>query len=1282
MRVRIDPTTILAAGLLVLAQHAGGLLGQAAGPGVPSLSYPQEEVFTAIGRIRQTERPRKHGAAVIFNGYLVIPVFEGLRTGGYRFYDISDPRNPRLAGSVDQPDVRESHAIGFSYSYPGLYAVTQGSFGIHFWDWTDVKNPAHLAHMPLPDIEASDYDSGVWWLFWQAPYVYVSGTSRGLYIVDATDPQNPLLTHRMQTHETGGFRLGSVFAIGNLLVLTANDQVGFSTLDISDPAQPILLSTERPIHQYSSRIYGDQLLLAANTAGNRGLVVFDISDPSDARFVQMSPLTGQVAYLTVQDGFAHVGNSVPGYFKIDLRDPAGYPQVGTTDFPEAGVDLDYATVAGNLVFLGDDNGFGTLIVPHQSAADTTGPLVNRVCPKAGAVDQALTTRVGLTFTDQIDLRTIDSSTFLVRPVGGEPLAGKYSGQTGIVNFFPETSLDPSTTYEVIVPAGGVRDCAGNPVETGFTSVFSTGPEISLLACRLLQTQPVNVLELATFRVESCSSEDPVLLSWDFGDGSDPTPFSPALEVSHTYSTPGHYPVIVVAMAGSTQSRATVLQTVTLPTTPASPTHATSILLDESRGRVWNVNPDNDTVTSIDTSTFAKILEQPVGSGPTTLALGPDDTIWVSNRSEATISVLRRDGGGLEDTIDLPYGSQPHGIAFDPSKTAAYVTLEGTGELARIDPRERKILQRVDVGRRPRGLAISHDDSRIFVARFISPQAHGEVVELGREPFEVTRVFELAADPGPDTESSGHGIPNYLLSLTISPDGHRLWVPSKKDNTRRGALLSGEALTFENTVRSIVSQIDLLANEEQLGARRDLNNRALPSAVALTSRGDFAFVATLGSNTVDILDAYSGQTITSIEDLALAPRGLALSADDRHLFVHSYMAREVSVYDVTEVARGNVLQRLATVKTVAAEKLTPEVLLGKQIFYNSADDRMARDNYISCATCHLDGGSDQRVWDFTARGEGLRNTTELKGRAGMGHGPVHWSANFDEIQDFEHDMRQAFEGQGFLSTEDLLSGTRNTPLGDRKAGLSPGLDALAAYVSSLTRVPASPFRNPDGSPTADAIKGAEIFHSGATGCADCHTGSRLTDSRLDEPFLFHEVGTIRPSSGGRLGGELDGIDTPTLRGVWATAPYLHDGSAATVLAVLTSANPDDLHGETSPLSETELAQLTAYLLQLEDAPTPVFRRGNVNDDDFYDLSDSVQMVNALFRGELGELRCFDAADTNDDGRFNISDPIYALAWFFLGKDPPPAPGPQSCGPDPTPDTLPECEDSPEPCGSDA
>src|SRR5262249_28453050 len=153
-----------------------------------------------------------------------------------------------------------------------------------------------------------------------------------------------------------------------------------------------------------------------------------------------------------------------------------------------------------------------------------------------------------------------------------------------------------------------------------------------------------------------------------------------------------------------------------------------------------------------------------------------------------------------------------------------------------------------------------------------------------------------------------------------------------------------------------------------------------------------------------------------------------------------------------------------------------------------------EGYVSCASCHFDGGQDGRVWDFTDRGEGFRNTTTLNGKAGMGQGLVHWSGNFDEIQDFEHDIRgrtvdgvrTGFGGIGFMTDAAFNEGTRNQPLGDPKAGLSPELDDLAAYLTSLNETQESPFRDEDGTLSASAERGREHFQ--ALGCQSCHTGN--------------------------------------------------------------------------------------------------------------------------------------------------------------------------------------------------
>ena len=58
-----------------------------------------------------------------------------------------------------------------------------------------------------------------------------------------------------------------------------------------------------------------------------------------------------------------------------------------------------------------------------------------------------------------------------------------------------------------------------------------------------------------------------------------------------------------------------------------------------------------------------------------------------------------------------------------------------------------------------------------------------------------------------------------------------------------------------------------------------------------------------------------------------------------------------------------------------------------------------------------------------------------------------------------------------------------------------------------------------------------------------------------------------------------FDTPTLVELWRTAPYLHDGSAATVREVLIDRNKQDAHGKTSHLKPAEISDLVEYLLSL-------------------------------------------------------------------------------------------------------
>ncbi len=160
-----------------------------------------------------------------------------------------------------------------------------------------------------------------------------------------------------------------------------------------------------------------------------------------------------------------------------------------------------------------------------------------------------------------------------------------------------------------------------------------------------------------------------------------------------------------------------------------------------------------------------------------------------------------------------------------------------------------------------------------------------------------------------------------------------------------------------------------------------------------------------------------------------------------------------------------------------------------------------------------------------------------------------------------------------------TGTRNQPLGDAKKGISADLDALAAYVASLSAVAPSPLRNTNGSLTAAGVSGRTVF---TAQCASCHGGANFTGSSLGN---LKDVGTLKTSSGTRLGAILTGIDIPTLRGAWATAPYLHNGSAATVEDAVKA------HTKLVPvLSAADLASVSAFVRQIDGSEPGILPKG--------------------------------------------------------------------------------------------
>lgn len=690
--------------------------------------------------------------------------------------------------------------------------------------------------------------------------------------------------------------------------------------------------------------------------------------------------------------------------------------------------------------------------------------------------------------------------------------------------------------------------------------------------------------------------------FDYGDGQTRA-FSTTSTAAHTYTTPGHYNVTFKVKDPFTQAAQVKTIVVHTALTATPPTRSSSIAYDASRNEVWCVNPDSNTITCLNALTGQKQHEVATLATPRFLAIRPDATeVWVTCEEAGKIQVFNADTAALVTTMDRHPGSHPLGIAFAPNGGAVFVVEKGTDTLIRFNPgtalssTPRSVADSGAIAPNSRSVAVSGDSAKVYVARFISaatdPLADfGEVRVLSAATLDPSATIQLPFETTADTENSGRGVPNYLLDVTIAPDGARAWVASKKDNTARGFFGDDLPLGTENTVRSNISQLNLSTNQEVMASRKDVNDRSLLSAVVFSPVGDLVFVSFLLNNEVRVFNVYTGNDVAGAP-VGAAPLGMTINPAGTRLYVHNFLDRTVTIFDTTNLVNGTGSSfgiPVGTFSTVATELLAADVLAGKKLFYNASDERMSLLGYQSCAACHLEGSQDGRIWDFGDRGEGLRNTGSMEGRQGMGHGLVHWSGNFDEIQDFEHDIRGSivdgvrtgFGGSGFMTDTQFNTGTRNQPLGDAKAGVSANLDALAAYVSSLDKYPASPHRTSGGSLTTSAINGRQIFD--ILSCQACHNGPRYTDSTTTAPFMRHDVGTLKATSGARLGGKLDGIDTPTLRSLWATAPYLHDGSAPTLSDVFNNATnaPDGSpHAAYRGLTSTEQTELLDFLLQID------------------------------------------------------------------------------------------------------
>ncbi|MCO4773740.1 MAG: Ig-like domain-containing protein [Deltaproteobacteria bacterium] len=470
--------------------------GGTTGPGGPTVAFELEDLWEGCAYLNGGEEDDDHHNLVVpWDGYLLMPWAPEYSVGGISFFDMSAPCAPIKVGEGVDGDMRETHSMGFrtvdgrdylAVNYHGGidFEIEEIVGGIQIWDITDVANPFVVSNVRVPGYLYPDsYQRVTLSLSWQGPVIYVASADNGVHVIDATDPLNPEFVSQYTFEPI--LRLGTFHAMGNVGMAASAEGSRTVMMDISDPFDPQpLLGGEFDVtdgagvpREYYFANLGGPWAMFARKEGAGGPIVYDVSDPTNPTRVGDAPSGGNGGYVFLQHDTVFVGeSSFAGIY--DFSDPANATQLGTATLEG---DLDTATPLGNLVVLAVDDDSApdqaTMLVPWRQAPDTQGPTVGMTSPRDGDTFAALTSRVGLSFDEMVEPRSVFAGSFRVTDAEGWAVDGWFSAQENLVNFSPKEPLEEDTTYVVSVPAGGITDFFGNPTTESLSFRFSTGAEV-------------------------------------------------------------------------------------------------------------------------------------------------------------------------------------------------------------------------------------------------------------------------------------------------------------------------------------------------------------------------------------------------------------------------------------------------------------------------------------------------------------------------------------------------------------------------------------------------------------------------------------------------------------------------------------------------------------------------------------------------------------------------------------------------------------------------------------
>jgi cytochrome c peroxidase len=510
-------------------------------------------------------------------------------------------------------------------------------------------------------------------------------------------------------------------------------------------------------------------------------------------------------------------------------------------------------------------------------------------------------------------------------------------------------------------------------------------------------------------------------------------------------------------------------------------------------------------------------------------------------------------------VALQAGDEPGRVVSDGAGRA-HVVLRGAGAVASIDLASGKVVARAPVCAAPRGIAHDPATDRLHIAC-----AAGELVSLDPTSLAALRTLRVDRDlRDVIVADTGLLVTRFRSAewLTIDAEGDVLSrrAPIETDATtgviapaavawRALATPQGTFMVHQRGTASavVVSSPDgygsggggdpcgdgggsivtaavtpIGPGEAALPVGSSIPGATLPVDIAGDEAGNLAVVSA-GSS------ALIFTTAASVSQPAGCQPAQQARTSGQPVAVASWSGRWV-VQDrepaALEIFDGAQVSRISLPGESVADS-------GHDLFHQAASPT----THLACASCHPEGHDDGRVWVFEQLGK--RRTQDVGGGV-LDTAPLHWNGDLDDLgavmhEVFEHRMGGAAQGPRHL-------------------------EAFASWLQTLPAHRAAPLGT-----AAQIAQGKEIFERPDVACAKCHAGARFTTVENQD------VGTGRA------------FQVPTLIGIAARAPFMHDGCAPTLRSrfdpAAAACNGGDQHGKTSHLTPAEIDDLVAYLESL-------------------------------------------------------------------------------------------------------